>query len=221
MVPNIHNFTSEDYSLYESERKYFLSDLTERNYTFFDWFFSKGTSFDCYVEAMKKQTYEDKFNNNINIVRTILLGISRPFSIVYFFWTMLVFLFHGFNLKKPVMKIILLHFVLRATGNMVDMLGNLYSNYYALSYDSQTDTYSCINNGTNEYFPAKFFFKRYIATILWYTGEIVGDWYLLLRTKDVVKNENKIKIVKLSCAFYNLSKVLLILYHFRYKINVH
>ena len=37
-----------------------------------------------------------------------------------------------------------------------------------------------------------FILTRQICSILWYVGEITGDWYPLLRTSDVVKNSKSI-----------------------------
>jgi len=60
--------------------------------------------------------------------------------------------------------------------------------------------------------PFRWFLTRQIGTIFWYVGEIFADWYPLLRTKAIVKNKS-IRIVYATCALFNLSKIILIVYH--------
>jgi len=215
VVREILNLTAEQYAPYESQRKYFLTNLGQEDYSILDWLSSKGTSFECYVDYMNRQNAEYGLNQKINNVRVILLALTMPFSKMYFFfWTVTIFFLHKFKFKKPVMKIILFHFLLRAIGDILDKLGDLFTNYYALSYNEKTGVYSCYNKvDKNEYHPLKFFITRQVATVFWYTGEMVGDWYLLLRTKAVVKNKKKIMPVYITCIIFNLTKIILILHH--------
>ncbi|ORX47649.1 hypothetical protein BCR36DRAFT_584749 [Piromyces finnis] len=55
-----------------------------------------------------------------------------------------------------------------------------------------------------------------IANIFWIIGEIIGDWYPLLRTKAIINNEKKIRMVYLTCAVYNIIKVFSV-FHFFYQ----
>ncbi|ORX80768.1 hypothetical protein BCR32DRAFT_293658 [Anaeromyces robustus] len=214
-IPQNLNFTEAQYALYESQRKYFLTNLGEKDYSFLDWLGSKGTSFECYVDYMMRQNPDYGFNQKINYVRVILLALTQPFSKMYFFfWTMTIFFLHKFKFKKPVMKIILFHFLLRAIGDILDKTGDLFPTYFALSFNENTQVYSCHHTvDKNEYHPLKFFITRQAATIFWYTGEMVGDWYPLLRTKAVVKNKKKIMPVYITCIIFNITKIVLILNH--------
>jgi len=65
--------------------------------------------------------------------------------------------------------------------------------------------------------PMKWFVTRQLGTIFWYVGEIFADWYPLLRTKAVVQKQRSIWYVYASCAFFNISKIVLIIYHFTLK----
>eukprot|EP00833_Pecoramyces_ruminatium_P011611 jgi/Orpsp1_1/1185643/evm.model.c7180000094709.1 len=45
------------------------------------------------------------------------------------------------------------------------------------------------------------------ASIFWFSSEIIGDWYLLIRTKALIKNTRKTRWVFVACLFYNLVKI--------------
>ncbi|OUM56311.1 hypothetical protein PIROE2DRAFT_19132 [Piromyces sp. E2] len=176
--------TPEQLSLLESERKYFVEyDRSEA--TYFQWLFSKGTNYSCYIEYLNSTTEEFNINKTIDI--------------------------------KPVLKIVLIHYVLRCTGNVMDKFGELKSNYYSnekVIVDGN-ETIVCNYYSKQPYqHPLRWFVTRYIGTILWYVGEMAVDWYPLLRTRAVARNDKSIKYVYLTCGIFNFSKVLLILYHF-------
>ncbi|OUM64707.1 hypothetical protein PIROE2DRAFT_8474 [Piromyces sp. E2] len=46
-----------------------------------------------------------------------------------------------------------------------------------------------------------------IAHVFWLSGEILGDWYPLLRTKAVINNSKKIYPVYITCILFNLVKI--------------
>jgi len=48
------------------------------------------------------------------------------------------------------------------------------------------------------------------AHLFWNTGEIIADWYPLLRTKALVKNNKRMKPIYITCIFYNIIKIFLI-----------
>jgi len=222
VVRSILNITAEQYAKYDSQKKYFLTDLGVKDYSLLDWLSSKGTSYECYVDyMMHHQGPEYDLNQKIDIVRVILIALSRPFSKMYFFfWTMVIFFLHKFKFKKPVMKIILFHFLLRAIGDTLDKLGDLFTNYFVLSYNEKEKIYSCYHHvDKTEYHPLRFFITRQVATVFWYTGEMIGDWYLLLRTKAVIKNKRKIMPVIICCVVFNLTKVVLIVHHLLYPLK--
>ncbi|OUM65760.1 hypothetical protein PIROE2DRAFT_59806 [Piromyces sp. E2] len=117
--------------------------------------------------------------------------------------------------SKPVMKIILIHFILRVTGNIVDKLGELFSLYFSVSYGDNGEM-KCVNAVTSpERHPLRWVLTRQLGSILWYIGEIVADWYPLLRTRAVVKDKKMIRWVYISCGIFNISKVILIGIHLK------
>lgn len=64
--------------------------------------------------------------------------------------------------------------------------------------------------------PFKFLLTQQIGVICGNIGEIFGDWYLLFRTRAVVKNKTTLRPVYISCIFFNLTKIATILLHWSY-----
>jgi len=115
-VTLINNVT---YSLYNDTDINYLNSKypkfieNNRDASFFDWLFSMGTNFTCFVKYYDELGKEDQLDNTINIVRTVVYAITEPFRSPFFYWTLLLLFLHKFNFRKPVMKIILAHFILR------------------------------------------------------------------------------------------------------------
>jgi len=104
--------TQTELSAMEYDKKYFIeTDRAQHSYV--DWLFSKGTNYSCYVQYMENLNGPSDLQNKINVIRTIIYAFSRPFSFAFFYWTLLIFILHKFNFKKPVMKILLIHYVVR------------------------------------------------------------------------------------------------------------
>ncbi|OUM58456.1 hypothetical protein PIROE2DRAFT_16245 [Piromyces sp. E2] len=61
-----------------------------------------------------------------------------------------------------------------------------------------------------------------LGNVFWLTGEIIADWYPLLRTKAVTNNNRrKIKYVYVTCILYNIIKIINIYCYFiDYPINL-
>jgi len=91
------------------------------------------------------------------------------------------------------------------------------SHYYAntpITDDKGNTTYICQNNVYfTEMHPFRWFFTRQIGTVCWYLGEMIADWYPLIRTKAVTKDKS-IWFVYISCGLFNMAKLNLILFHF-------
>ncbi|ORX85077.1 hypothetical protein BCR32DRAFT_290933 [Anaeromyces robustus] len=194
-------------------QRYFIEN--GRSASFGQWMISKGTNFTCFTEHYNSFNKEDLLENEFDFWRTILYAIHRPFKFTFFYWTILVFILHKFNFKKPVMKLILAHFILRSTGDVLDTVGELYSHYYVtvVSRDKNgaITGFGCMDNG--EMNPMRWFLSRQIGTVFWYVGEMFADWYPLLRTKAVVKDNKSLIYVYIACGFFNLCKLALIILH--------
>jgi len=200
----------------ESERKYFIENGASASY--FQWLTSKGTNYTCYVNYMNSLDHEQSINNKIDFIRTIIYAIHKPIQFTFFYWTLLIFILHKFNFKKPVMKIVLAHFILRSLGDIVNKFGDLMPRYYAntpiMNSEGQIIGYQCKNDSSSpEMHPLRWFLTRQIGCILWCVGEMIADWYPLLRTRAVAKDQKCIWIVYVTCALFNLSKLSLIILH--------
>jgi len=190
----------------ERDQKYFI---TPEKHGITDWIFSKGTNFGCYATYLSKLDKEGYVGTKIDVYRTVIYALAKPLQSHFFYWTLLLLILHKFNFKKPVMKIILAHYVFRAIGDILDQLSGLMPNYFALGSNNQ-----CISVQSAEYHPFRWLLTRQIACIFWYIGEICGDWYPLLRTRAVARDQRSMTWVYLTCGLFNLSKIALIFIQF-------
>ncbi|ORX76349.1 hypothetical protein BCR32DRAFT_284269 [Anaeromyces robustus] len=134
--------------------------------------------------------YQDYFT-------TIIKHYSFP-------WTFLIFVIVGFKKwRSPVMLIIIFHFILRYIGIIFENTGDVMENKYP-GYD-----YSYHSNEAYKWSHA-------ISRIIYYSSDIVGDWYLLFRTKALVKSNKKIIMVYITCILFNCSKLAKIYFNFSY-----
>ncbi|KAG4098846.1 hypothetical protein H8356DRAFT_1308017 [Neocallimastix lanati (nom. inval.)] len=192
----------------ENQRQYFIENKAQASY--FDWLRSKGTSYSCYKEFNEHMDSEYKITDELNIYQTIIYIIHTPMKFTFFYWTIVVFILHKFNFKKTVMKILLLHFVLRSIGDILNEIGNLFNNYFSVDKFGNCSYYSY----SVEQHPLKWFVTRQVASLFWYGGEIFADWYPLIRIKAITKSYKYIKYVYITCGLYNLSKIALCLLNF-------
>jgi len=106
---SLYNDTNIDYL--NSKYSRFIENGREAGVT--EWIFSMGTNFSCFVEYYDGLGKQEQLDNTISVVRTIIYAMTQPFQSSFFYWTLLLLILHKFNFKKPVMKLILAHFVLR------------------------------------------------------------------------------------------------------------
>jgi len=111
------------------------------------------------------------------------------------------------------------HYIIRSTGDILDKFGDLMSHFFATSANRDKNgdivSYGCMYNSPSpEQNPFRWFLTRQIGNTFWYTGEIAADWYPLLRTRAVAKDEKSIWLVYISCALFNISKIVLISIHY-------
>ncbi|OUM60676.1 hypothetical protein PIROE2DRAFT_62999 [Piromyces sp. E2] len=110
----------------------------------------------------------------------------------FFLWVCTILLLNWKNWKRPVIIILIIHWFLRSFGNLL--------NNTMLFREKE-------KNMVWPYSMKNWYISQALAHIFWLTGEIIGDWYPLLRTKVVVKDKKKIRIVYCTCIMYNLAKV--------------
>jgi len=94
-----------------NQRKYFIENETEA--TYFQWLRSRGTNFTCYINYLNSLDDEQKVEYIIEDIRTSAYAINKPIQFAFFYWTILIFILYKFNFKKPIMKIVLIHYILR------------------------------------------------------------------------------------------------------------
>jgi hypothetical protein len=200
----------------QSQRKYFIENETEA--TYFQWLRSRGTNFTCYINYLNSLDDEQKVEYIIEDIRTSAYAINKPIQFAFFYWTILIFILYKFNFKKPIMKIVLIHYILRALGDVLDKLGdlNIMSHYYTNNsfYKTFSESSCSFLSPTPEMNPLRWFITRQIGCAFWHVGEIVGDWYPLIRTRALAKGQKMMWYVYISCGIFNLTKLTLIILHF-------
>ncbi|OUM57869.1 hypothetical protein PIROE2DRAFT_64759 [Piromyces sp. E2] len=202
-------YTKDDISqILLKEHDKFIYPGTNPSYP--KWVLSKGTNITCYASYLAGISKEQDVGNTIDVVRTIIYACAKPLQSQFFYWTLLLLILHKFNFKKPVMKIILAHYVLRAIGDILDQLSGLMSHYYT------SDGNGNCKNGVDaaEQHPLRWLLTRQIGCIFWYLGEICGDWYPLLRTRAVARDQRSMIWVYVTCGLFNLSKIVLLFIQF-------
>ncbi|OUM56201.1 hypothetical protein PIROE2DRAFT_19296 [Piromyces sp. E2] len=88
-----------------------------------------------------------------------------------------------------------------------------FANQYVID-ENGSKVLSCIAHVERyEMNPLRWFITRHLATIFWYIGEIIGDWYTLFRTKILVKGEKSLFLIYITCGIFNITKLILIGYY--------
>lgn len=59
----------------------------------------------------------------------------------------------------------------------------------------------------------KWFVTRQLGVLFWFTGEIAADWYPLVRTRAVARDQKSIRLVYWACGIFNITKITIIVYH--------
>jgi len=106
--------TEEEYSYFQSQRHYFIENGTKASN--FQWLFSKGTNFTCYLEFMEERKYisdEQSIDNMLYKIRVISSALGKPFNMLFFYFTLVVCILHKFNFKNQIIKIIIIHYIFR------------------------------------------------------------------------------------------------------------
>ncbi|KAG4102036.1 hypothetical protein H8356DRAFT_1653289 [Neocallimastix lanati (nom. inval.)] len=110
----------------------------------------------------------------------------------FFPWLFLILLFHKKKRKRPVIFVLLGHYLFRSLGSFLQ---------YWIEIRPR---------GTNSIWPytySNWYYFYAPSNVFSLLGEIIGDWYPLIRTKAVTNNKRNIKIITCLCILYNLVKV--------------
>jgi len=150
---------------------------------------------EIYIDNIKASRIRIK---NLDAIQYVLNSYVNN---LFFPWVCLILLLNKHHWKRPVIMILVAHWFLRSTG---DLLRNIMK--FSVKKDNTEWPYSITN----------WYVSNAVAHIFWLSGEIIGDWYPLLRTKAIIKNERKIKPICYACLFYNFIKIIEILCDFVY-----
>ncbi|KAG4099937.1 hypothetical protein H8356DRAFT_1036660 [Neocallimastix lanati (nom. inval.)] len=136
----------------------------------------------------------------IDRIQMILLSLIRS---EFFPWILLIFILNKKNWKRPVIIILILHWLFRSVGDSLREIMEL----LPVPKDVKT-----LWPNTN----TRWIVGNAIAHVFWLGGEMVGDWYFYIRTKAVTKSKIKINIVYICCIVYNIGKFIGIVRYFVY-----
>jgi len=93
-------------------KKYFIEENRGQR-TIMEWLFSRGTNYTCYIQYLYSLNEEQKIENTIDKIKTVVYAIHKPFQFTFFYWTILIFVLYKFNFKNKVLKIISAHLLFR------------------------------------------------------------------------------------------------------------
>ena len=145
------------------------------------------------------------YSENIDVYQVIYNGFLRN---DFFPWVLILFFtINKGNWKRPVTIVLIVHWILRSCGdvifNFIPLREYIPDHYWPYSTEN-------------------WYKSAALGNVFWLTGEIIADWYPLLRTKAVTNNNRgKIKYVYITCILYNIIKVVNIYCYFiDYPINL-
>lgn len=134
------------------------------------------------------------------VVDTIQRVALKLITSTFFLWTCLVLLLSQHNWKRPINFLLIVHWVFRSIGDMLE--GSL------TLFERKSDAWPYNNEG--------WLYSYGVASLFWFSSEIIGDWYLLIRTKVLIKNKKKLRWVFVMCISYNVIKITQIIVFMKY-----
>ena len=152
---------------------------------------------------------KDKFINDtdsLTIRRNIDVTQNMIMSYIgshLFPWLCLVLFLNRKDWKRPVILILILYWFLQSTGDVLQC----YMKFSNIDYYDAKKIYW-------PYTIKNWYISNATAYLFWESGEIIADWYPLLRTKALVQNNRKIKPIYYTCILYNIVKAILIAVNF-------
>ncbi|ORX85075.1 hypothetical protein BCR32DRAFT_305507 [Anaeromyces robustus] len=69
--------------LLEPQKRFFIEN-NRKEATYLDWLRSKGTNFDCYKNYVNSLSAEDRLNNKLDFIRTLVYTLNLPFKSDFF-----------------------------------------------------------------------------------------------------------------------------------------
>eukprot|EP00833_Pecoramyces_ruminatium_P018178 jgi/Orpsp1_1/1192210/evm.model.d7180000091410.1 len=112
---------------------------------------------------------------------------------IFFPWVCLILLFNMKNWKRPVLLILIGHWFLRSTGDLLRNTLELRTKEPNLNWPGSLKNW---------------YISNALANVFWLSGEIIGDWYPLIRLKAITNNSKKIRFIYVTCIIYNIAKII-------------
>jgi len=128
----------------------------------------------------------NKYDTNHYLEEIFTSYFKNPF----FPWLVIVLLLNRNKWKRPVIYMLIAFWFLQSTENIFSHLINI------LSYKQGTEW---------PHTKAIWYIESGVSKLFYFGAEIVGDWYLLLRTKAIL-GRKKTPLLDLICIIYNLTK---------------
>ncbi|ORX75148.1 hypothetical protein BCR32DRAFT_285450 [Anaeromyces robustus] len=139
--------------------------------------------------------------NSINIPNIVQNVLLSPLKNTYFPWLCLLLLVSSDNLRRPLIYYAISHWTINTLGDV------LYQSVYLYKPDYEIFPFS--NRG--------YILSIGISSVLYLLSEILGDWYLLLRTKVLIRNNKKgLTFLYIACILFNIMKVAEMVIYLRY-----
>ncbi|ORX80365.1 hypothetical protein BCR32DRAFT_22745 [Anaeromyces robustus] len=107
----------------------------------------------------------------------------------------------GKKWKNTIIYMIIVNYILRYIGDVIGNISQL-----------MTPKYPTYEYPSNEGYK----WGHALSRLILYTGDIIADWYLLIRTKAIVKSNKKIRWLYITCIIFNISKIAKIYFNFKY-----
>jgi len=142
-------------------------------------------------ESALTKTVENQFFTANNITNIL----SAPFVNFFFPWFLIILVVNKNNWGKPIIYILIFNYVFRVIGDIISQVSK--------SLPSNPE-----NNGAAiPVDKTQYLLSTVLPLSFWIIGECIGDWYSAVRTGELINSKSKYLFVKLSCLFFNLSKM--------------
>eukprot|EP00833_Pecoramyces_ruminatium_P016352 jgi/Orpsp1_1/1190384/evm.model.d7180000078616.1 len=137
--------------------------------------------------------------NAPNVIQNLVLS---PIRNTYFPWLCLLLLVSSDNIRRPLIYYAITHWSINTLGDI------LYQSVFL--YKPEFSTFPFSNRA--------YILSVGISSVLFLLSEILGDWYLLVRTKVLIRNNKKgLIFLYLACVLFNMMKVAEMIIYLRYE----
>lgn len=136
--------------------------------------------------------YGQRKDGNENLKTDLIqFLITSYINNLYFPWLCIVLFLNRKIITNPINFILFGYYFIASTSEVFREMG-----YFAIEESEKTTSNS-----------TKYWNLGYgVHYILWFIAEIIGDWYMVLRTKIIAYDKRKLDVIYVICFAYNLIK---------------